>query len=175
MAEMVVTSTGRLRRASQVAWEQRHAEERAAVAAAYYATHKEKHLAEAARRREEKREEYRVRDQAYYEANKERIKAQVKANRLADPEAHKAARRRRRASLRGVQSEAYTLQEIWERDEGICGICGFAVSLELDRNDAMGATIDHIVPLNPGHDLKSNVRVAHRSCNSRKSRREEVI
>ena len=49
--------------------------------------------------------------------------------------------------------------EVYERDHGICGICGKPVG----KDDY---TIDHIIPLSSGGTNEiSNYRVAHRECN----------
>ena len=53
------------------------------------------------------------------------------------------------------------------RDGGICGICGYAVDITLDRRRRMSATLDHIVPISRGGThVDSNVQLAHRACNS---------
>jgi len=58
--------------------------------------------------------------------------------------------------------ENFSLDEIYERDNGICGICASLV----DRKDA---SIDHIIPLSRGgKHSRRNVQLAHRTCNSRK-------
>lgn len=52
-------------------------------------------------------------------------------------------------------------QAIYERDGGICQICGDHVSSD-------DFTLDHIVPLSAGGPhTETNLRIAHRSCNSR--------
>lgn len=85
-----------------------------------------------------------------------------------------AASRRRRAVKRGLPHVAYDAQEIYDRDNGVCALCGFPVDPE--RYD-----IEHIVPLqvkaellllygidsHPG-DTPWNVSLAHPSCNSTK-------
>jgi 5-methylcytosine-specific restriction endonuclease McrA len=68
---------------------------------------------------------------------------------------------RRRARKRNAKSEPYTFQQIWERDEGICGICGLPALRD-------GWQLDHIIPLGPGDDTPMNVRVTHPACNRSK-------
>lgn len=58
---------------------------------------------------------------------------------------------------------------IYERDNWTCQLCGESVDNTLDVNDRMSATLDHIIPqshqLIPDHSA-SNLRLAHRLCNS---------
>jgi 5-methylcytosine-specific restriction endonuclease McrA len=68
---------------------------------------------------------------------------------------------RRRARKRGARIEPYTRQEVWERDEGICGSCGLPA-------EPSNWHLDHIVPLGPGADVLDNVRVTHPACNAAK-------
>ena len=60
---------------------------------------------------------------------------------------------------------------IYERDAWTCQLCMESVKDGLPSNDPMSATLDHIVcqswTLIPNHD-PSNLRLAHRSCNSRR-------
>lgn len=85
-------------------------------------------------------------------------------------EANRRDRRRRRAARRGGRHERYTLAEIAQRDSWKCGICGKRVGQNFDPNHGRAPTIDHIVPIaDGGDDVKVNVQLAHRSCNSKKS------
>ena len=63
---------------------------------------------------------------------------------------------------------------IYERDGWECQICHEPVDRELDPQDRMAATLDHVVPrsmtLFPD-DSPTNLRLAHRSCNSRRGNR----
>lgn len=84
---------------------------------------------------------------------------------------------KRRALKLTLPHVAYTAQEIYERDAGVCLLCGF----EVPRDDYH---IEHIVPLqvdaslllsygiteHPG-DVPWNVSVAHPACNSSKGNR----
>ena len=56
---------------------------------------------------------------------------------------------------------------IYDRDNWTCGICCEPVDPDLHSNDVWGATLDHIVPRSlGGPDEPSNLRLAHRRCNS---------
>lgn len=74
----------------------------------------------------------------------------------------KGPSRRRAARLRAAPRERFDREEIFERDEWICGICGKPVN----EGDA---SLDHIVPLAlGGAHTRANVRLAHIRCNSRR-------
>lgn len=50
---------------------------------------------------------------------------------------------------------------VWERDGGVCGICGKVISGNF--------TIDHIIPLSRGgKHCYENVQIAHGKCNNQK-------
>ena len=52
------------------------------------------------------------------------------------------------------------LDAIYTRDEGVCHLCG-------ELTPRREATLDHVVPLSKGgSDHHTNLRLAHRSCNS---------
>lgn len=63
---------------------------------------------------------------------------------------------------------------VYERDGWECQICHEPVDRTLDPQDRMAATLDHVVPrsmtLFPD-DSPTNLRLAHRSCNSRRGNR----
>jgi 5-methylcytosine-specific restriction endonuclease McrA len=62
-----------------------------------------------------------------------------------------------------------SVRAVATRDNYICHVCGGAVDMSLPFNDGMAATRDHIIPRSAGgsHD-PSNLKLAHRSCNSRR-------
>ncbi len=89
----------------------------------------------------------------------------VKCQRAAD------GRRRARALLRPL-GEHYSDLDVFERDHWRCHLCGKFVRRDVSRNDPLGATIDHIIPLSQGGtDEPTNVATAHRSCNGLKGDR----
>jgi len=63
---------------------------------------------------------------------------------------------------------------IYERDEYVCQLCLELVDMDLDPNDRMAATLDHIEcqswTSEPDHTA-GNLRLAHRACNSRRLNR----
>ena len=73
-------------------------------------------------------------------------------------------RRRRHAKF---QKSAKVRAAIYARDRFICHLCGHKVDVSLPGSDALGPTLDHVVPQAQGgtHDV-DNLRLAHRKCNS---------
>lgn len=69
---------------------------------------------------------------------------------------------RRYARKRAATKEIVDRQRVWERDEGICGICG-------DPADYLDFHVDHKLPLfRGGEHSYLNVQVAHPLCNIQK-------
>jgi hypothetical protein len=63
----------------------------------------------------------------------------------------------------------FSPQDIFERDEWVCGICDGDIDPDLGKHP-MSACIDHIVPLKDGgENTPENVRAAHIACNSRRA------
>jgi 5-methylcytosine-specific restriction endonuclease McrA len=55
-----------------------------------------------------------------------------------------------------------SLDQLWKRDRGVCGICQRIVALN-------EATRDHIKPRSlGGSDNESNIQLAHRMCNNKR-------
>lgn len=73
-----------------------------------------------------------------------------------------------RARARGAEIiEAVDPAVIAERDGGACYLCGEPVSR--GQSGRWDATLDHVTPISKGGEHSyANVRLAHRSCNSRK-------
>ena len=93
-------------------------------------------------------------------APSERIRRRV-LRRRKEADAHA----RRRASFYTEQLEDVSRDEIAERDNHLCHICGEWVG-------AQEMTIDHVVPLaRGGSHTKDNIKLAHKVCNSRKGAR----
>jgi hypothetical protein len=131
----------------------------------------EKRAQELARKREYSREYYWKRGgreaQGYFRTRQEANRETAQARRIYSTaaEARAAARRRRKARLRGAVTEPYSREEIAERDGWRCHLCGARVSRET-------WSIDHLVPVSRGGaDTRENVRLAHLLCNSRRGAR----
>jgi 5-methylcytosine-specific restriction endonuclease McrA len=89
----------------------------------------------------------------------ERIRNQVMARR-----ARTAKQARRRAEFYTDVCEDVTYEEIRKRDGDSCYLCGEFLSVHDE-------TFDHVVPLiKGGAHVASNIRLAHRECNSKKGK-----
>lgn len=80
-----------------------------------------------------------------------------------------------RAKRLGLPAElGITLKKLYDRDKGICQICGLICIYPGDPQSQLYPSIDHIIPFNKdplkrgGHTWK-NVQLAHRICNCHKS------
>lgn len=64
---------------------------------------------------------------------------------------------------------------IYERDEWACYLCSEPTTLTDGTNGNLAPSLDHVqARANGGDDSPSNLRTAHRSCNSRKGAKELV-
>lgn len=65
--------------------------------------------------------------------------------------------------------ENVCVEDLYEKSEGVCEICGLPVPRDHSPENVWAATRDHIIPLSKGglHE-KSNCQLAHRLCNSLK-------
>jgi 5-methylcytosine-specific restriction endonuclease McrA len=101
----------------------------------------------------------------YYAANRDEMRARSARYARENPERVQAWHAKRRAKERAAETdELFTLDEIFERDEGWCYLC----HSDCSRADA---TMEHVIPIGPPHfgtHSRDNVKLAHRSCNTRK-------
>lgn len=141
---------------------------------AYKQQHKERLAAEDAERYQRNKEKTIERRKDYYRQNKEKVRAyhvEYHAANKDDPEYKEKGREavnRRRARQRGAYKENIDRQKVWERDEGICGICEQPANME-DWH------LDHIIPLGPGEHSYENVRVSHPECNIAKGSEDKQL
>ena len=86
----------------------------------------------------------------------------------------RASRQRRERHLAEAFVEPVRYETLYDRDQGICQICGMSVPRDKFADNSWGGTIDHIVPLSKGgeHSL-SNCQLTHRICNSLKADTED--
>lgn len=106
---------------------------------------------------------------SYYAGNRDKeIARSLAYARTRGAQAKKARDSFRYAVRKGSPerpAERFALDEIYERDEHICHLCG----LLADRSEA---SIDHLTPVSLGGlHTRANVKLAHRSCNARKGNR----
>ena len=101
--------------------------------------------------------------QVNYAANRDERNVYQAAWKRAHPESVFASYAKRRALAGGsTRVEPVVRQAIYDRDKGLCGICGQPV-------ERSKMTLDHIVPLvRGGPHTPENLQTAHRSCNCRK-------
>lgn len=79
---------------------------------------------------------------------------------------------KRRAILRGVESDPYSIDLIAERGEGICHLCEEPVDMSIYWPNPGSPSADHVVPLSRGgHDTLENVKLSHLACNLSKGNR----
>lgn len=77
---------------------------------------------------------------------------------------------RERAALAGVAFEPVYLWPVWERDGGLCQLCGLPVLWFLEWPHGGSAVLDHEVPLSQGGDhVAANLQLAHAVCNGWKA------
>lgn len=109
-----------------------------------------------------------ARNAAHYAANRDEQIARTGQYARENPDRVGAWHSARYARTRGApEAELFTLDEIYARDHGICYLC----HQECPRNRA---SMDHVIPVSPPHHgshTRANVKLAHRSCNTRKGRK----
>ncbi len=103
------------------------------------------------------------------EANAEAFSRMVKEWGLRNPsnirQHRQRAKLKRRAALYASNVSPVDLDFIYQRDNGICGICGDPVSRQ-------SVTFDHIVPVTKkGNTDNDNLQPAHKNCNRVKGNR----
>lgn len=131
--------------------------------------------------RAENRERYLASRRAWWAANREREIQRQRDKRAALDDARRAAvseshrrwfeknpgagsehRSIRRARERAASVERVYRAKVWQRDGGICGLCGEAA-------DPADWHLDHVVPIARGGEHSyANVQVAHPGCNRKK-------
>jgi len=116
----------------------------------------------------EKRREY---HRKRYKENTKAMRSKMDEWRANNLDKWNGYTRKRRAMIKGLTCEPYNINDIYIRDNGICGICKEFIDTEfIDRKQM--PTIDHILPIAlGGNDTPDNVQIAHLSCNARKAHR----
>lgn len=132
----------------------------------YYARNRERLKARARERRLASPEQKKAQDAAYYRLNRDRILARSKQWCTDNPRRARELAVSRQHTLRarraGTFLEVVDPALVYERDEGVCGICGKPV----DRDEY---ELDHIVPTSRGGPhCYANVQLSHPPCNRSK-------
>jgi 5-methylcytosine-specific restriction endonuclease McrA len=141
--------------------------EKEAVRSSAYHARPEIKAKEAARHRAyrlEHKEEREAYERAYRLEHKKEMAAYQYSYRLANLEKTEANALRQAAKRRARKKNAPILEAIehavvFERDGGVCGICGVLV-------DPANWHLDHVIPLSRGGEHSyANVQVSHPTCN----------
>jgi hypothetical protein len=85
-----------------------------------------------------------------------------------------AANMRRRAREAGAATDEpiANIALLYERDEGVCGLCDEPVDRAVEWPDPASLSLDHVVPLAlGGRHATENLQIAHLVCNLRKGHR----
>ena len=86
------------------------------------------------------------------------------------------AKKRREKQITDAFVENVDFDFIYQRDGGICQICGLPVHPVKGIDDNWDGTIDHIIPLSIGGEHSTaNCQLAHRICNSLKCQQTELF
>lgn len=86
--------------------------------------------------------------------------------------ARRDASSRRRARLRGADTDQIDRVYVFDRDGWRCQLCGKTVPKSKAHPHPLSASLDHVVPLARGGDhVTSNVQLAHLRCNVQKGAR----
>jgi hypothetical protein len=115
------------------------------------------------------------RDKRWRENNPEARKVIEKRFRSSHPNKSRDDARRRKALLKGVTSEKFTEQDIFNRWGTDCYLCNKPVDLDAPRQVGIpgwevGLHLDHVIPLKEnGPDIVENVKPTHGLCNLKKN------
>lgn len=146
--------------------------------AEYYQDNREKHIAyvtEYQKRNPVDREVKRARDRAWYARTTDERRAVKAAWAAKNEELVRELRRRgmsrRRARLRELPVEPYTVAELLERDGTDCVLCDRPLNLAVEYPHPMALTIEHLECISwPGSagDVPTNVALSHWRCNDQR-------
>lgn len=108
----------------------------------------------------------------WYAANAERKRSYTSDWKASNRRRATDTENRRRARRAAVVTEPVDFQKVWDRDQGICHLCGDPVDASLRHPHPLSKSLDHVVPLaRGGHHAMSNAALAHLICNIRKGDR----
>lgn len=131
---------------------------------------KEKRKLRSKKYRELNREKIREYHRQNYKKNSKRMRAVMDRWRARNLDKWNGYGRKRRSIMNGGISEPYSGDEIYNRDQGICGICKEHIDKELRFPNPKSFSVDHIVPvILGGNDTPNNVQAAHFGCNAAKA------
>ena len=111
---------------------------------------------------------YRAKNPAYTEKWLKNLRKWCEDN----PEKVWAKGHRRRARLRGVESDDWVRSEIFESDGWRCHICVLWVENRFVFPHPQSPSIDHLIPVSKeGPNTRENIALAHLKCNQKKAAR----
>lgn len=114
---------------------------------------------------QDNRDKVALRQVVYREENPGYFKEWKKEN--ADKVRHYA--KKRRTFKQDIEWAFYKTIDIYNKDNGICGICKESVDLNIKHPNPLSPSVDHIKPLiKGGRDIVENLQIAHLGCNLRK-------
>lgn len=120
--------------------------------------------------------EYVLEQKRIYRANhKDEIAAYMKDYREGNPERYREYAHKRRMLMISGEYEKIDRDTLFDRDNGICGICDLEIDKNLNWPDPGFFSIDHVIPvIKGGSHTYDNVQAAHLYCNMVKGSRTEV-
>lgn len=141
--------------------------------AEYYKNNKEAFAARSMKWYQDNRKAYLESRKDYRVKNWDKISAAVKEWCATHPERRRehGVRKtaRRRAHKMKSRMEPYIRGDIFDRDKGICYLCGEMIDRDLDGRDPMSLSMDHVIPIcKGGADAPDNVASTHLVCNQKK-------
>jgi hypothetical protein len=119
-------------------------------------------------------EQVRTWKRARHAADPERFRAEAATWRAANPDrTRENARRgmhRRRARLRALPVEPYTMAQLVERDGTCCVLCNGELDFTVTYPEPLAPTVEHLECISWGiaGDEPSNVALSHWDCNNRR-------
>ncbi len=120
--------------------------------------------------RENNKEKLRKIGKKYQEENREVILANKRIYRLANLDKAAASSRKHHALKLRVNHIPYNDNDLFGRDNWICGICGQKINKRLKCPNPRSKSLDHIIPLSKGGaDMAINIQAAHLRCNISKN------
>src|SRR5690606_32172104 len=129
---------------------------------------------------EENRDAELERNRKWREENRDAELERNRKYRKENPHVYREAARRRRARERENGVEFYRDEDIYDRDNWICQLCGKPIDPNAEHRNEDGSlnlwykNIDHIIPLSKGGaDAPHNVQASHFRCNVSKGNRIE--
>ncbi len=145
-------------------------EKRRELSGLWYIENKEQNKRSGRKWKERNKEQYIVYYKQYYADHKEAHAKRSRKWHENNPGKRKAMKHRYRATKRNATIEKFLDNEIFERDNWMCGICGKKVDKALKWPHPQYRSLDHIIPLSKGGThTRNNTQCSHLNCNKKKN------